>query len=134
VDLGERATREAAVQERVHPGESGRERPSPVLSPQRGGVGLEAAGPEEVLEGTLALGRGRCGRFDGERGGAHWFRFFFAPMIGRRAAPVNPEDLVVEGAVDTIPRLSRPLAKKAWIFAPLRAIGWWRSTPRRRRS
>ena len=59
------AAREAAVEQRVHLADAGRERPPPpVLAPQRRLVGLEAARPEQVLEGALPLGQGRR-----ERGG-----------------------------------------------------------------
>jgi len=71
VDLGERAAREASVQERVHLRETGRERTqASILSPQRRGVVLEPTLPQEALEGALAIARGR-GVEIGEGDGAH---------------------------------------------------------------
>jgi hypothetical protein len=105
VDLGQRAAREATPDERVHLADAGRERPPPgVLAAQRGRLGLEAAGPEQVLERALALGQGRG--FGGERDGAHRFRFFFAINIVSDRSTVNPEDLVVVSAPTPIPRTS----------------------------
>ena len=71
-----------------------------VLPPQRGRVGLEAAGPEQVLERTLALVRRGGG--GGERdGGAHWELSLFLRLQYRRGTlAVNPEDLVVRANDD----------------------------------
>ena len=83
------------------------ERPAPLLAPQRRLVGLEAPRPQQVLERALPLDQGGREREDGERGGAHVFRFFFATMIGPRAWPVNPEDLGVEAFADHKPSAPR---------------------------
>jgi hypothetical protein len=93
VDLGKRAAREAASEQRVHLGDAGRERAQPpVLAPQRRLVGLEAARPEEVLQRALPLGRGGCERGERKRHGAHGFDFrcFFAINIARVRSAVNP--------------------------------------------
>ena len=71
--------REAAAEERVHRGDPRRQRAQPpVLAAQRRRVGLQPAGAEQVFEGALPLGQGRCERGGGERDGTHDFRFFFA--------------------------------------------------------
>ena len=94
VDLGEMPPREAAVEQRVQLSDAGRERPPPLLAPQRRLVGLEAPRPQQVLEGALPLDRGRRER--GGRGeGRHSCAFAFSSpsMIGRGPRPSIPKTL-----------------------------------------
>ena len=96
MDLGELAAREAAVEQRVQLSDAGRERPPPLLAPQRRLVGLEAPRPQQVLEGALPLDQGRRERGDGERERAALMLSLFLRLNDRpRAAAVNPEDLGV---------------------------------------
>ena len=91
MDLALLAAREAAGEKRVDLRDAGRERPpSVVLAPQRRLVGLQPAGPQQVLESALALRDARGSRRldDGESRGAHegvfvsggrfFIRFLFA--------------------------------------------------------
>ena len=103
MDLGEMASREAAVEQRVQLSDAGRKRPPTLLAPQRRLVGLETASAEQVLEGALALGQGRSSVAAGRETALMTFAFSSLSMIGRGAAPVNPENLVVGTTADPHP-------------------------------